>query len=699
MYDFASKDWVYQVAAHTRSVTQVRFDPKGAALATVGSDKVVKTWDPSDDKGPAVRLKLTDEGPNTIDWTSDGEHTCGRVHRRYGADLRPHGQGAQKNGPRGWTGKSPIQVVRHARAAGRQEGRLRRRLPRGWAGVTDLETGAHPVLHKEHTNTVMAVNRSADGALAVSAGGDSNEIIVWKTADGTIVRKFQALNRGIWAVGWSKDGKSLAWGNTNGSGANGLHALEQTFLFNEFLTGDPPKPEEYGRHALEDGAFSIRVDGFFQFTVLEKGRPLYAYKTGTSRIYSVTLLPGKGIVVGASFAMYLLETKTGKLIRDYRGDRGLTTALAPSPDGRYFLSGSTDQVVRVWSPDHEEPLLSLFAAGREWLAWVPRGYYACSPYGERLIAWQVNDGIAKLPAVHPAVRFRASLYQPALIKYLIPAGDMRLAMAMAAKFDGERVGTAVLGDVLPPSVTITAPETATDKPVRVSGVAEGSEKNPVVAMRLLVDGRPYRGAAGVKKFDKQQKAEATWELALGPGVHSLAVQAESPVSKGMSARATCTREGEAETQPVRAGGRRVGLPRADAAALRGQRRASAHEDDQGEVARGVRRHRDEGTDGPRGHPGEHPRRAGLAEIEDDRQGRGHLLLLRPRRGRRAGARGLLPDPRGRGPNMAATCLAGDDLKSRLGDMPGRLVAILDACHAGEATDDQAGPGRITSSVT
>src|SRR5262249_16838800 len=81
---------------------------------------------------------------------------------------------------------------------------------------------------------------------------------------------------------------------------------------------------------------------------------------------------------------------------------------APAPDGRYFVAGASDQTIHVWAPDRAEPVLSIFVAGREWIAWTPEGYYDCSTNGERLIGWQVNGGRAKAPALHPASRFRAS---------------------------------------------------------------------------------------------------------------------------------------------------------------------------------------------------------------------------------------------------------------------------------------------------
>lgn len=37
-------------------------------------------------------------------------------------------------------------------------------------------------------------------------------------------------------------------------------------------------------------------------------------------------------------------------------------------------------------------------------------------------------------------------------------------------------------------------------------------------------------------------------------------------------------------------------------------------------------------------------------------------------------------------DIAATCVAGDFVKNRLAAMPGKLVAILDACHSGSVAD-------------
>ncbi len=117
-------------------------------------------------------------------------------------------------------------------------------------------------------------------------------------------------------------------------------------------------------------------------------------------------------------------------------------AVAPSPDGRFLLSASDDQTVRIWVPDRDEPLLSLFFAGDDWIAWTPEGYYAASPGGENLMGWQVSNGPEQVGTFVPASQFRKSLYRPDVIKLASQDRQRRLGPGAAQRARQGRQGGA-----------------------------------------------------------------------------------------------------------------------------------------------------------------------------------------------------------------------------------------------------------------
>jgi uncharacterized caspase-like protein len=59
---------------------------------------------------------------------------------------------------------------------------------------------------------------------------------------------------------------------------------------------------------------------------------------------------------------------------------------------------------------------------------------------------------------------------------------------------------------------------------------------------------------------------------------------------------------------------------------------------------------------------------------------------------------LIPVDVGR--DLDKTCFSGEELKQRLEDMPGRIVAILDACHSGAVTEIKSGrPDNLVRDLT
>ena len=259
-----------------------------------------------------------------------------------------------------------------------------------------------------------------------------------------------------------------------------------------------------------------------------------AYET----IQCFTLLPDDRAALGTSFGLYLFNARSGKQIRELQGHTGIVWAVAPSPDGRFLLSASKDQTLRIWDPDRDLPVLSLFFAGDDWIAWTPEGYYAASPGGEQLMGWHVNNGLAAMASYYPASHFRKTLYRPDVIKRLLESGSLDKALADANTAAGRRSAQTEVAEILPPRVTITSPGISKvqvhGKTLNVEAAASSVGANPVTGMRLLLDGRPVPD--GLKTFPSPVLGEVhkSWTLEVPPGSHRLTVQADSAVSKGVS---------------------------------------------------------------------------------------------------------------------------------------------------------------------
>lgn len=244
--------------------------------------------------------------------------------------------------------------------------------------------------------------------------------------------------------------------------------------------------------------------------------------------------------MGSDFGLFLFDTRNGKRLRTFWGHTGTIWAVAPSPDNRYLLSASSDQTLRIWDPDKNWPLLTLFVAGSDWIGWTPEGYYAASPGDERLMGWHLNNGPDQLASFYPAVQFRKSLYRPDLIRLLLEAGTVAKALGQADKGNGKKSEYVRASQVLPPRVAITAPAATparvSQAQIQVRAKAVSVGEFPVTSLRLLVNGRPYQGQAGLKRLARPQfgEVEMSWNVELSPGINRLCVQAASSVSSAVS---------------------------------------------------------------------------------------------------------------------------------------------------------------------
>ncbi|HEC85416.1 MAG TPA: hypothetical protein ENI48_09305, partial [Thioploca sp.] len=277
--------------------------------------------------------------------------------------------------------------------------------------------------YKGHDNIVAATAVSPDGRLVATGGGSNHEIHLWTLRDGKRQKRLSGVGASTWAVGFSADGRTLAWGKTwtQHNPAKGYGPLEYTITLpaSEGFLGAPRKisnrdkkpsfSQKLGFSRAQDKwrnwTLRHRAGGHYgdKDAILEirhQNRTKASIERGTTDGYahrSYTFTPdGQRIISGGANGVLTAYDRDGNKLGDYVGHTSDVWAVAVSPDGRLLASGSGDQTVRVWDVQSRENLLTLFhGSDGEWVAWTPSGHYVSSPNGDKMVGWQINRGADK----------------------------------------------------------------------------------------------------------------------------------------------------------------------------------------------------------------------------------------------------------------------------------------------------------------
>ena len=120
------------------------------------------------------------------------------------------------------------------------------------------------------------------------------------------------------------------------------------------------------------------------------------------------------------------------------------------------------------------------------------------------MGWHVGNGREQMATFYPASQFRKTLYRPDVIKRLLGAGSLEKALALADAARGKASEQTEIARVLPPEVQVASPRSGATLDagrVEVKAISKARGGHPVTALRLLLDGRPYKGQAGVTTYD------------------------------------------------------------------------------------------------------------------------------------------------------------------------------------------------------
>jgi WD40 repeat protein len=538
---------------HTDLVRDVAFAPDGGRLLTNSKDGTARIWSLKTGEAEAV-LPGHPKGAHKVAWSPDGKTlvTGGMGELRFwnaNGSLRTTLGGFGNN-------VHDLQFTPDSRrllCTQNDDTATERDL----CAVIDVASGktvARLAVKSRSAEPHTALTH--DGKLAMTTGAADLGWIIWTVADGRIVRNrtYGTLSPGtahpgqapsgkgaIQGVGWSpEENRVIAFGQSERFlGNNDLGPLERSFDLANLEWG--PKPTSDFRRAREVRGTQSLVWKDPKTVVVKHGdKPdvELSFESENQTVFCYTLLPENRAAIGTRrYAVYIMDTLTGKKISSHFGHDATVTSVAPSPDDQYLLT-CDEGTIRVWLQNPTRLLLLFGVDGDDWIAWTPEGYFAASPGGERLMGWEVSNGPDQVASFHTAARFRKSFYRPDVIKLVLEERSVEKALARADKERGMGTALVNVSQVLPPRVAITSPTASgvriNDKTLEVKAVARSVGTNPVTELRLLLDGRPVPGA--VKSFPSPTlgEAHATWTIEVLPGSQRLTVQANSTGSRGVS---------------------------------------------------------------------------------------------------------------------------------------------------------------------
>jgi WD40 repeat protein len=242
----------------------------------------------------------------------------------------------------------------------------------------DLASGKEVRRLGRHEDQVYAVAFSPDATSAVS-GGEDGAVRVWDVKTGELTRQHLDSKMPIHSVAFSPDGKTVVAG---GGDRKIRHwSVESGKLLRSFtghtdavasvtFSGDGKRLASGGRDK------TMRV-----WDVETAGEVILDKHVGW--VTAVQFSPDGDSIAWGSVSIRISNARTGKLIRELKGHKWGTNALAFSADGRRILSGGYDTTVRLWDAASGQQLHN-FADHREWVwsvAFTPDGKQALSAGG------------------------------------------------------------------------------------------------------------------------------------------------------------------------------------------------------------------------------------------------------------------------------------------------------------------------------
>jgi WD40 repeat protein len=517
IWDVESRTLVHRLLGHTAAIYGVAFMQDGQRAVTASEDTTLRLWRVGDGglianlTGHAgyIRHGLAVRSSDSMIASGDATGEIRLWDGNTGQYLRSFAKQGEPVGALRFS----LDGTRLLSTVGRCT--FCKRIQHVW----EVATGKELVAYTRQKRTVTAATISPDGKL-ISAGSFDGVIHIWHLATGEKSHELAGAGTPVGATAFSADAQRIAWGpvgnyhtdNDRGtlsfqvrlpSGTQGLGPLQR-------LNADAVRDFVRARSVFAAYALTTRKSDKYGLNAIldlkQSDKLIASVERGSTdgyehRAYGFTP-DGQIIISGGDGGILAAYDLMGQHFGNFVGHESDVWAVTPSPDGRYLVSGSADQTVRLWNLRTRELIITLFnGTDGEWVLWTPQGYYMGSPGADKIVGWQINKGTDQTPDYVGADQLRRHLNRPDIV-------EKAIILASAEQAVRESPGTTFgLADLLArpvPKFKILAPlSNAVQHGGRATiRIAIESTPDPIKALRVQVNGRqvdeqtPDIGAGG-----------------------------------------------------------------------------------------------------------------------------------------------------------------------------------------------------------
>jgi WD40 repeat protein/uncharacterized caspase-like protein len=294
------------------------------------------------------------------------------------------------------------------------------------------------------------------------SGGSNNDIDLFDTASGRLIRNFKGHVGPVNAVGFAPDGTRVI-------SASSDHTMKSW----DVASGRPLKTFA---HRTEDcdstPTIAFSRDGVQVFWAYESrrlawcevkisvwdvasGRSVRDFDVSSDLAAAVAYSPDRVTALsgGSRNTVEIWDLTSGREVGTLKGATGPALATAFSPDGAQYLSGSGDGGIRRWSARDKQLLsTSIIGDNGAWITVTPEGFFEGTPAGMDLLS--VVQGIH----VYSIDQVKQELYRPDLVREKLAGDPKGLVAAAAAKLDL----TKIISSGSPPKLTVASPADRAD---------------------------------------------------------------------------------------------------------------------------------------------------------------------------------------------------------------------------------------------